>query len=131
MEKRANDATPKRPDGERPIDAPIVEIDLNKYKEQILSEESWKTNKRNSITVFKSDMMRIVLIALHKGEALPEHTANGTISVHVLDGDIVFSANGEDKHLRQGQIVTLHERIPHSVQAKQDSIFLLTMAFKK
>src|SRR5690606_16733344 len=100
MEEKTNDATPKRPEGERVLDAPLVDIDLNKYIRQIKSEETWLNNKRNAITVFKSDNMRIVLIGLHQDAELPEDTAEGISSVHLLQGHIVFRANKEAKKLR-------------------------------
>ncbi|MCB0697828.1 MAG: cupin domain-containing protein [Chitinophagaceae bacterium] len=131
MEDKTNDATPKRPEGERTIDAPLVNIDLNGYIRQIKSEEAWLNNKRNSITLFKSDNMRIVMIGLHMNTELPEHTADGVISVQALEGHIIFKANNEEQKLTPGNMVTLHEKIPHSVVAVEDSVFLLTMAMKK
>lgn len=131
MEEKSNNATPKRPEGERTLDAPLVAIDLNKYKEQILSEESWLNNKRNAITVFKSDAMRIVMIGLHKDAELPEHKADGIISVQLIQGHIAFRTANDEQKLTEGDMITLHEKIPHSVQAMEDSIFLLTMALQK
>lgn len=131
MEEKHNDATAARPEGSRVIDADMVEIDLNKYIDQIKSEEAWINNKRNAITVFKSDHMRIVLIGLHQNTSLPEHTADGTISVHVLEGHIIFQKGAEEVKLLPHNMVTLHERIPHSVLAMEDSLFLLTMAVNK
>lgn len=131
MQEKSNDATKKRPEGERPIDAPIVDIDLNKFIGQIKSEESWMDNTRNAITLFKTDDMRIVLVGLHMGADMQEHTADGIISVHVLEGHIVFSANGQHTKAVSGNIIALHENIPHNVTAVEDSIFLLTMAMKK
>lgn len=131
MQERSNDATKKRPEGERTIDAPVVEIDLNKFISQVKSEESWLTNTRNSITVFKSDAMRIVLVGLHGGEELDEQVDDGIISIQVLEGYVVFKANGEDQKLLPGKMAVLHEHIPFNVTAVLDSIFLLTMALKK
>lgn len=131
MEEKSNEATPKRPEGERTLDAPLVAIDLNKYKDQILSEESWLNNKRNAITVFKSSTMRIVMIGLHQDAELPEHTADGIISVQLLQGHIIFRTADDEQKLTEGNMVTLHEKIPHSVLAMEDSIFLLTMALQK
>lgn len=131
MEEKHSDATLARPEGSRIIDADMVDINLNKYIEQIKREEAWINNKRNAITVFKSDHMRIVLIGLHKDAELPEHTADGTISVHVLEGHVVFKKGTEEVKLLQHNIVTLHEHIPHSVLAMEDSIFLLTIAVNK
>ena len=131
MEERANEATRNRPEGDRLIDAPMVEIDLHRFINQLKSEEAWRDSQRNAITVFKTDSMRLVLIGLHMGGELPEHTAEGVISVHVLKGHILFRANNEEKKLTEGHIITLHENIPHSIIAVEESIFLLTIALRK
>jgi Uncharacterized conserved protein, contains double-stranded beta-helix domain len=127
MEEKMNESTPQRPEGERLVDAPLVTIDLPKFMRQIKSEPAWLNGPRNAITVFKSDHMRLVLIALHSGAELPTHTADGTISVQVLEGDIQFGTTDEAVQLREGQMVTLHEGIPHNVRAIADSLFLLTL----
>lgn len=130
MEEKHNEATLARPEGNRTVDADMVNIDLNKYIRQLKDEEAWINNKRNAITVFKSEHLRLVLIALHQDAGLPEHTADGTISVQVLEGHIVFKTNNEEVKLLEKNMVTLHEKIPHSVVAMEDSIFLLTIAVK-
>lgn len=127
MEEKMNESTPQRPEGERLVDAPLVTIDLPKFMRQIKGEPAWRNGPRNAITVFKSDHMRLVLIALHSGAELPTHTADGTISVQVLEGDIQFGTTDEVVQLREGQMVTLHEGIPHNVRAIADSLFLLTL----
>ena len=95
---------------------------------QIKKEPAWLNGPRNAITVFKSERLRIVLIALHNGAELPTHTADGTISVQVLEGSIRFETAEEAVQLANGQLVTLHDRIPHSVLATEESIILLTLA---
>src|SRR5690606_7381779 len=106
MEEKMNESTPQRPEGERLVDAPLVTIDLPKFMRQIKSEPAWLNGPRNAITVFKSDHMRLVLIALHSGAERPTHTADGTISVQVLEGDIQFGTTDEAVQLREGQMVT-------------------------
>lgn len=123
-----NESTPQRPEGGRTVDAPLVTIDIPGFMEQIKKESAWLNGPRNAITVFKSERLRLVLIALHNGAGLPTHTADGTISVQVLEGRILFGTAEESIQLKKGQMVTLHERIPHSVLALEESIFLLTLA---
>ncbi|MEO7487499.1 MAG: hypothetical protein ABIU77_10375 [Ferruginibacter sp.] len=43
------------------------------------------------MAVYKTNGMRIVLIALHVDAKLKKHTAGGVISVQVLEGEIIFS----------------------------------------
>ena len=42
MENKSNEATPQRPEGDRMLDAPVVEMDLNKLMLQIKSETTWE-----------------------------------------------------------------------------------------
>ena len=123
-----NEATPLRPEGDRILDAPLVQMDLNAFKTQIKEEESWKTGDRNAITVFKNDSMRMVLIALHSGAEMKAHKAKGTISVQVLEGQISFRTAMDTAELSVGQMIALHGDILHSVYAHEESMFLLTMS---
>ena len=129
MEIKSNDATPQRPDGERILNAPLVEMNLNEFIKQIKSETTWVDSDRNSVTIFKSETMRVVLIGLHENAELKTHTANGVISVQVLEGKIEFTVEQKSTQLEKGQMVALHENIPHSVKALTESCFLLTLAF--
>jgi quercetin dioxygenase-like cupin family protein len=128
MENKSNEATPQRPEGNRLLNADLVEMDLNRFIDQVRNESTWKESDRNSITIFKSDKMRIVLLGLHKGAELTTHTANGTISVQVLEGKIDFIAEPQTTTLQKGQMIALGEKIPHSVKALEESFFLLTLA---
>lgn len=127
MEIKYNEATPQRPDGTRSIDAALVAIDLPAFVKQIKEESTWKESDRNAITVFKTNGLRIVLIALHKGAEMATHTADGIISVQVLQGQMQFNTEWRSVELSNGQMLALHERIPHSVLALKETIFLLTL----
>ncbi|MGN6619288.1 MAG: cupin domain-containing protein [Ilyomonas sp.] len=128
---RSNEATPQRPEGNRMLNAPLLEIDLNKFLTQLIEEPTWKESDRNSITVFKSGTMRIVLIGLHENALLKTHTANGIISVQVLDGLMKFTAGEQTVQLGKGQMITLQKNIPHSVFAVKETFFVLTLAIEK
>jgi quercetin dioxygenase-like cupin family protein len=128
MEDKHNESTSQRPEGDRMIDAALVHIDLPLFMEKIKEETSWKDSRRNAITVFKTNGLRIVLIALHQDSEMARHIADGIISVQVLKGHIQFMTDQKTVELSEGQMLALHERIPHSVKALQESIFLLTLA---
>jgi len=128
MEYKSNDATPLRPQGDRLINAPIMEMDLNKFISQIKSEVTWKDSNHNSITIFKSDTLRIVLIGMHENTVLKEHSTNAIISVQVLEGKVQFFANDENYSLSKGNMIALQPKIAHIVKAETESFFLLTIA---
>lgn len=125
-----NQSTPLRPEGDRLLDAQMVTMDLSEYREQIKDEKAWKEGDRTAITLFKSDSMRVVLIALHAGAEMKTHTAPGIISVQVLSGNISFRTEQRNAELSEGQMLTLHKGVPHSVFANEVSTFLLTLAIQ-
>ncbi len=127
MENKFNEATTQRPLGDRIMDAPLVNIDLITFTEQIKEEKAWKESDRNAITVFKTNGMRIVLIALHKDAEMTKHRAEGMISLQVLEGKIKFTTDDQSVELGRGQMLALHEGLSHSVLAKEETIFLLTL----
>jgi len=128
MENRSNEATPQRPEGDRSLDAPLITMDLDRSIAQLLNESSWKDSDRNSITLYKSEELRIVLLGLHQNAELKTHTAKGVINVQVLEGHIKFTTEEQVTELQKGQMLTLKKLIPHSVLALKESFFLLTIA---
>ncbi len=128
MKEKSSESTPLRPEGERTIDAAMVTIDLPDYIREIKKESSWKESDRNAITIFKSDHLRLLLIALHPGAQMARHTAPGIIHLQVLEGGIFFQTDTQSIDLKKGQAVVLHERIPHSLTAKSEAVFLLSIS---
>ena len=126
MEEKFNEATSQRSQ-DHLLDAPLVSINLPAFTEQLKQESTWKESDRNSITVFKTDGMRIVLIGLHAGAEMAKHTANNHISVQVLEGQLKYTTDARSVELSKGQMLALHERIPHSVLAIKETVFLLTL----
>lgn len=129
MDVKYNESTYNRPWGERPVDAPVVPVDLHAYTQQLMEEKAWQENDRNAITVFKSDTITVVLIALHKGAEMKPATVDGTgtFTLQVLDGQVTFRTEQEALDLNRGQMVVLHEHIPYSTTANKESVCLLTM----
>lgn len=131
MLTKSNDATPQRPDGDRILDAELVLMNLNKAQEQIKSESAWLNSDRNAITLFKSEGLRIVLMALHTEAELKAHKAPGIITVQVLEGEIKFKTAIQESNLAKGEMLTLHKGITHSVLALKEAVFILTIAIEK
>ena len=127
MEEKYNEATEQSPVGNRPVDGALVTMDLPMFKKQIKEELPWKGGKRNAITIFKTTGLHIVLIALHESAEMARHVADGIISVQVLEGRVQFNTDGKSVELSTGQMLALHEGIPHSILAINETIFLLTI----
>ncbi len=127
MEIKNNESTDLRPEGGRLMDAPLVSMDIPEFIKQLKAEATWENSDRNAMTIYKTNGMRIVLIALHKDAVMKKHTADGIISVQVLEGEIIFSTDDQPVVIRYGQMIALHKGLPHSVKAIKESVFLLTL----
>jgi quercetin dioxygenase-like cupin family protein len=126
METKYNDATLNRPKGNRIIDAPFVFIDLEKYARQLISEEAWAKNDRNSITVHKTERFTQVLCCLRGGAMIKDNLVSGFISFQVIEGKIDITIVTGRSELTRQQIITIHPNIIHTVKATENSLILIT-----
>ncbi len=127
MEEKYNEATKNRPEGDRHIDAPVLIADIPGMVKQLKKEKAWDKNDRNAVTVFKSDKMRIILVALHKkAEMTTEHPQN-IFSVQVLEGKLKLHSPEDKTEIKQEQLFVLHANIPYKIEALKKSVFLLTV----
>lgn len=128
MEEKYNESTINRPEGDRILDAPVVNVDLAKHITQIKTEDGWLKNDKNAITVFKAKSLRIVLVALHRfAEMRPPTPSEGVTSVQVLEGAIQLMVDTKTFEAGKGQLIAFHEHLPFQLTASEDSTILLTM----
>ncbi len=127
MQEKYNEATINRPEGDRTVDAPVVLIDIPDFINQIKDENAWDKNDRNAITVFKSDKLRIVLVAMHKNAEMHTEHPKNIFSIQVIKGKIKLHTNEKPVEVQKEQLLVLHENIPYKVEAVKKSIFLLTV----
>jgi len=127
MEEKYNKATINRPEGDRPIDSPVVLIDLPSFIEQIKSEKAWEENDRNSITVFKSSKMRVIVGAMHKNAEMQTEHPDNILSIQVLKGRLNVLTDEKVIEVERDQILALHEHIPYKIEAIKKTTFILTI----
>ena len=106
----------------------IMEFDLPAEIHRLQAETTWSTGQ-NARTLIKYDDFRVVLTALQANARIPEHKADGRISVHVLSGHLQLRASGRTFSLRPGGLLAIDQGVPHGVEALEESAFLLTIAW--
>ena len=127
MIDKFNEATRNRPEGDRLLDAQSVFMDLNAFIRQIKNEDAWHKSDRNSITIFKTDDLCIVLGGLHQGAELPPHRAAGTMSIQVIQGELDVNTDDISTSLTKGQMIAVHKGANYRVVAAEESVYLLTI----
>jgi quercetin dioxygenase-like cupin family protein len=107
---------------------PFMEFDLPAEIHRLRAETTWNIGQ-NARTLIKYDDFRVVLIALAAEAQMPEHKADGRVSIHVLSGHIQLRASGRTFNLRPGGLLALDHGVPHDVHALEESALLLTIAW--
>jgi quercetin dioxygenase-like cupin family protein len=106
---------------------PYLEFDIARELQQLHREAGWQSGQ-SARTLVKYDGLRIVLIALKARSRIPEHHAEGHISIQTVVGHIQVRAQGRSFELRSGGLLALDQGLPHDVEAVEESAFLLTIA---
>jgi quercetin dioxygenase-like cupin family protein len=84
---------------------------------------------RRAETLVKTDDLRVVLVTMRRGAALQEHTAPGTITIQTLRGDMTVDVEGTPHEVVTGHVIALAAGARHTVHARSDGAFLLTIAW--
>jgi quercetin dioxygenase-like cupin family protein len=106
----------------------LAQFDLHQEIADAEQKKPWQSG-HFAKTLFKKHDLRVVLITMENAAKMKEHHADGTISVHVLKGQIRFSVHGKPHDLKSGNLLTLGASIKHEVEALEDSAFLLTISW--
>ena len=117
-----DEQTGRRPAGE------VVVFNLQDEIQRARNEPQSEADDRNAISLVKHRDFTVTLLMLRKGAHLHEHSVKGSVSVQVISGAIRFSVAGNPKTISPGMICVIDREIPHSVEALEDSTFLLTAA---
>ena len=107
--------------------ADLNHIDLDQEMTRLHAEASSESGRKSKMLV-KHPEFRIVLITMRTGSRWEDHKTNARICLHVLRGDIRFHTANGAFDLRPGQLLTLAPSVVHSVDALEESAFLLTLS---
>lgn len=111
---------------QHPVSGPALLFDLSEEL-QIVHEQLAKSS-RSARTLVKNGPLRATLMGLAAGGAIAPHSADGPITVHVLEGALDFEADGKTWSLRKGALLALEAGIEHSARSAEGAVFLLTVS---
>ncbi|MDT0201509.1 cupin domain-containing protein [Nocardioides sp. AE5] len=106
---------------------PIEPVNLTALAAELVADLPNHTAGRTAKSVLHGDGQRAVLMALAADAALAEHDAPGPACLQVLQGEVVLIAGDQRWELGAGDLVPIPP-VRHSVQARTDAVFLLTIA---
>ena len=98
-----------------------------KRDEQMIDPTLLARTGRSARTLVKDGPLRLTLIALAAGGSMPPHSAEGPVTIHVLDGDVVFDVDQKEYPLVPGEVLVLGSGVRHGVRSSTGCVFLLTV----
>lgn len=104
-------------------------IDLAAEMKLLEEEQTLERVGRNAKTLVKRPDFRVVLTAIRKGARIAAHTASGPVTVQALRGRMRMQTEQGTVELGAGHVLALERDERHDVEALEDSVFLLTIAW--
>ncbi len=104
-----------------------TQFDLKQEAEALAAECHQGQFGHRQISLYKHGKASVSLFRFEQGGLMREHKAIGTVCIHVIEGRITLTANGEQHTLEAGGLLVLAPGIQHDVSAEQDSVMLLTV----
>ena len=98
-----------------------------KRDEQMIDQSLLARTRRSARTLVKDGPLRLTLIALAAGGSMPSHSAEGPVSIHLLEGDVVFHVDEREYPLVPGEVLVLASGVQHGGRSSAGCVFLLTV----
>lgn len=112
------------------VSGTVLTFDLV-HELRTLRNELERTGARTARTLVKEGSLRVTLVGINPGGELRPHRADGPITVHVLEGEIEFHADGRSITLAPGALLSLAPGVEHGVRSAAGGVFLLTLSAKQ
>ena len=80
-----------------------------------------------SRTLLDTDEMKATLFGFASGQEMTEHTAAYPAIIHGLSGHATIRLGGENHEVGPGTWIHMPAKLPHSLEAKEQFVFLLLL----
>ncbi|HEY3412725.1 MAG TPA: cupin domain-containing protein [Armatimonadota bacterium] len=120
--------TDTRENAKQRMEGPLHQFQIEEEVRSLYGEPEYRDGDHGQITLIHEGPLRVAVFAFHTGNELHDHRVSGPITVQVVSGRIVFSTDdGRSIEMKKGNLLSLEGGITHSVEALEDSVFLLTV----
>lgn len=104
-------------------------VDVMAEVARVRESDDWKQSAgRVSRMLVKHSGLRVALIVMKAGNQWTEHKTPSRIAIQPVSGSVRFQLPDRHVTLRAGELLVLDSAVPHSVEALEDTAFLLTLS---
>jgi len=94
-----------------------------------IDQEILAATGRSGRTLVKEGPLRLTIIGFAAGGALPPHSTDNPVSIHVLQGDVTFFALDQQYALAAGDLLVFAAGVEHAARSTFGASVLLTVAY--
>jgi hypothetical protein len=106
---------------------PYEVYDLPALIGKMKQSRSWVRGELNNMVLLNSPGKQILLTALHKKTEVESFQESDSISFQIIEGELKFNTSQESLLLKEGQLLTLSEKVKYSLTTDAGTVFLLTI----
>lgn len=110
------------------FDAPSLTFNVQDALAELRSEGGSEIHGHRQKTLYKHAGLTIALFAMTPGAELADHSANGTVSIEPVEGELTVSIEGAEQTLARGDLVVMQPKTTHAVRSTGESAFLLQVS---
>ena len=105
-------------------------IDLKKIEAKLRAEPLPNQRNHRQETLYRHGPVTVALFLFEPGAHMPQHVAEGVVTVHVLEGRLSMTAEGKLQELTAGQVLVMAPGVRHDVHAEETTRMLLTVCLE-
>ena len=80
-----------------------------------------------SKVIIKDKKLNVTLFCMAKNTDISKHTSTKAGTIYVIEGNGVFNLEGKNIIMKHGVLIHMKENAVHSLKAKENTSFLLTL----
>jgi len=110
--------------------SPLLRFNLSEELRRLRGEASWQRGSgRSSKTLAKYPDFHVVLVLMKANTRMNKHHVDARISIHSLEGKLRVRLPDQMVEVPAGELIALDYAIPHSIEAPEESAFLITISW--
>ena len=99
--------------------------------EGLLGSAAYRRSGRTAKTLVSDGRLGVEVVALRKGSSMARHRAKSSVTIHCLRGRLRVTTAEGPTDLGPAGLVVLAPGVDHTVMARSDAWFLLTLAIRR
>jgi quercetin dioxygenase-like cupin family protein len=97
--------------------------------ERMLDPDLLARHGRTARTIVKEGPLRLTIMGIAAAGVLPTHSTDAHVTIHQLEGEVIFTALGREYPLTTGDVLVLAPGVKHEARSTTGGVFLLTVVY--